>query len=166
MKLYKEFRIDKRFNLHPLFVEPQMIIPIGVWLKATPGPRNAAGKVISKLGGMSFRPGWHLAVTPYAPHIGIRENGKIKYIHDDCVWCECEISEEIDYTELARSMKRKCLDYVPENGFYWFTTNPSAEVEWLIAGMMKVNRILSDGEVAQLCAEKGYVAQPRRRKIA
>jgi len=173
MKAYKQFRIDKSWNLHPLFVDTKRTIPLGVWLKAEEGPRNENGKVISKLGPLSYRPGWHLSEAPYAPHIGLKdESGKVRWMHPHTVWCECEVCDVNDYTLEAHengmrngkySAQRACLDHLPENGFYWYTTNPTAFGNWLITDRMRVNRILSDEEVEDIMWTRyGMHAQPRK----
>ena len=50
---------------------------------------------------------------------------------------------------------------VPENGFYHYKTNPAMFSDWIIAGEMKLIRILSDEEVALICRENGEESQPR-----
>ena len=172
MIAYKQFRIDESGNLHPLFVFAEETIQIGKWLTAKEGKRTPTGKVKSKLGPLAYRPGWHLSEAPYAPHIGLKEDGKIKYMHPNTVWAECEVCEVNDYTLEAHergmrngkfSTQRACLDHLPENGFYWFTTNPNAFGNWLITDRMKVNRVLSDDEVEEICWKQfGIHAQPRK----
>ena len=92
---YKLFKVKKKYpgQLFPLYVLTEEPVPIGVWLDAKEGPRTVTGKVKSKLGELAFRPGWHLSDIPLAIHIGIKEDGVIKYMHDDEVWCECEFSD-------------------------------------------------------------------------
>lgn len=173
MKAYKMCREYKDGTFGPMFVGTEERFSIGVWVKARMNFRRKMDKVYSRLGWLKFRPGLHFAEYPYAPHIGIKENGAIKYMHDDVVWLECEITDEIDYTADAneRGMrngkydaKKACLDYIPENGFYWYTTNPNAKIHWLIAGGMKPIRKLDDAECAKICAEHGLVAIPHRMK--
>lgn len=172
MYMYKQFRIDKSGKLHPLFVFAQETIETNKWLMAKDGPMTPDGKVASKLGKLAYRPGWHLSELPYAPHIGIKEGGKIKYMHDDTVWALCEINAQNDYTALAaqNGMKGKkfnprlaYLPHVPEDGFYWYTTNPNAKINWVITGDMRVLRVLNDDECEQICAEHGFHAQPHRK---
>ena len=171
MIMYKEFRVDKQMRLHPLFVNPDEIIQIGVWLQAQEGQRTVNGRVKSKLGELAFRPGWHLSRMPYAPHIGIKENGVIKYMHPDTVWCECEVHEGHDYTPEARRAGMKngklnprnaYLKELPKGGFYWYNTNPNAYGDWMIADLIMVNRMLTDEETARICWTKfGIHAQLR-----
>ena len=169
---YKQFRIDKSGNLHPLFVFANETIPVHQWLMAKEGERTANGKVKSKLGPLAYRPGWHLSEAPYAPHIGIKEDGKVKYMRPDTVWAECEYYNEKDWTMEARmngihgnrfNAQKACLDHIPYNGFYYYTTNPNAFGRWLIAESIKVVKILTDEEVERICWELfGVHAQPRK----
>lgn len=172
MKAYKQFRIDKHGNLHPLFVSTTDIIPVGKWLVSKEGQRTATGKVASKLGPLAYRPGWHLSEAPYAPHIGIKENGKVKYQRPDTIWAECEVADEINWTPEAKAngmrgkkfdSRKACLDHIPYGGFYWFTTNPNAYGNWLIAEKIKVIKVLTDAEVEEICwRDFGIHAQPRK----
>ena len=170
MIAYKLFKVKKKYpgQLFPLYVMANEPVPIGVWLPAKEGPRNKDGKVSSKLGPLAFRPGWHLSDIPLAIHIGQKENGKIKYMHDDNVWCECEYSDEIDYQkEVEKNGKgyKAMMDSIPVNGFYRFKTSPSMLGKWIIAGRMKINHILSDKEVAEICLQNGYKSLPRKPDI-
>ena len=172
MIAYKQFKIDKSGNLHPLFVYANETIPVGEWLKAKEGPRAENGKVKSKLGPLAYRPGFHLSEAPYAPHIGVKEDGKVKYMIPDTVWCECEIYDEQDYTLDALQNgwwngkfhpQSACLNYIPAFGYYEYNTNPNAFGNWLITDRMKVNRVLSDDEVEEICWKQfGIHAQPRK----
>lgn len=172
MTAYKQFRIDKSGNLHPLFVSTTETIPVGVWLKAHEGERTECGKVKSKLGPLAYRPGWHLSEAPYAPHIGVKENGKIRYMRPDTVWAVCEIDNTNDYTAEAKAngtkngkynAQKACLDRLPENGFYWYNTNPTAFGNWLITDRIKVLKVLKDDEVEEICMTQfGIHAQPRK----
>lgn len=172
MIAYKQFRIDKSGNLHPLFVNVDEIIPIGKWLRAKEGKRLENGKVKSKLGALAYRPGWHLSEIPYAPHIGIKENGKVKYMKPDTVWAECEIYDEIDYTLKAENngwingkfnAQKACLDYIPAYGYYEYRTNNNAYGTWYIADRIMVNRVLTDEEVEWICWKDFKIhAQPRK----
>ena len=173
MIAYKQFRIDKSGNLHPLFVNTQEVIPVGEWITAKEGERNADGKVKSKLGSLAYRPGWHLSEAPYAPHIGIKENGKIKYMKPDTVWAMCKVKTDINYTPEAQangwrngkySAQRAYLDRIPDDGFYWYTTNPNAFGRWLIAGKIMVCSVLTDEEVAFICREC-FKIEPQPRKV-
>ena len=92
---YKLFRVKRSApgQLFPLYVLSDQPVPLGAWLPAQEGPRKENGKVRSRIGDLAFRPGWHLSDLPLAIHIGIKEDGVIRYMHDDEVWCECEYSD-------------------------------------------------------------------------
>lgn len=163
-KAYKLLRMD-RGKLYPLYVLSNKEVPVGVWLDAKKGDRLTNGKVKSKLGPLQFRPGWHLSDIPLAVHIGIKEDGAIKYMHDDEVWCECEYSDEIDYqkeVEKNGKGKKAMMDAIPVNGFYRYRTSPMMLGTWIIAGRMKVIRVLSDAEVGRICIENHQKPMSRR----
>lgn len=151
-------------NLYPLYVDTKEKIPIGVWVDAREGERLPNGKVKSRIGSLQFRPGWHLSEIPLAVHIGIREDGVIKYMHDDEVWCECEYSDEINYqSEVEKNGRgyRAMMDRIPVRGYYRFKTSPQMLGKWIIAGSMRINRILSDEEAAAIVRKAGYEPLPR-----
>lgn len=175
---YKLFRVSKRHpgKLFPLYVNANMEVPIGEWITAEPGERLDNGKVKSKLGSLRFRPGFHINdVAPYVSHIGQKVNGKITYMRPDTVWAEVEYVIDVDYSEEAKAngttesgkfdYKKADLDHIPVNGFYRYKTSPSMTGEWIIAGEMKVLRVLNDQEVKQICeaAHSGYL--PRKDEI-
>lgn len=167
MKGFKLFRI-KNGVLYPLYVDANEAIPIGVWLKAKAGELAEDGKhVKSKLGDLAYRPGWHLNDdAPHVEHIySCGKDGK-KYMKKGTVWAEVEYRGE-NLQELADSMGKqprdKCLRYVP-NGYYHYKTSAQMRGSWVICGEMKVNRILSDEEVRELCAKVGLV--PLEREVA
>ena len=150
---YKLFRLKNNqiFLLYVLANEPT---PIGVWLEAQEGERTPKGKVKSKLGELAYRPGWHCSERPIATHIGEKLNKTDRFPSfrpANQVWCEVEIDDTIDYQPLAdkegKTPRDKQLRYVPKNGFYRYKTNPNMFGVWIIAGNIKVNRILSDEEV-------------------
>lgn len=176
-KGYKLFRIlkTKPGKLFPLYVYSTKEIPIGEWVKAENGERTKDGRVKSKLGQLRFRPGFHINDdVPYVSHIGKKVNGKICYMRDDLIWAEVEYNTDYDYSNEAKANGIKNgkfypvkadLDYIPVNGFYRYKTNPTMTGEWIIAGEMKVNRILTDDEVKRICEEKGSAYLPREKEI-
>ena len=92
-------------------------------------------------------------------------------MHDDEVWCECEYSDAIDYQPLAdeRGMRsgafrprEAMLEEIPVDGFYRYKTSPQMLGKWIIAGGMKVLRVLPDAEVARLCRQAGFDPLPRK----
>ena len=175
MKAYKMCHVREVGTLGPMFVECKDEFPLNEWVDAKMTSKRKLGKVFSKLGWLKFRPGLHFAELPYAPHIGIKDkDGVIKWMHDDTVWVECEVSDSIDYTPEARwngirngrfNPKNACLDYIPVNGFYWYTTNPNARINWIIGGSMMVTRILTDGEVENILSKHGITAIPHKNTV-
>ena len=92
-------------------------------------------------------------------------------MHPDTVWCECRFHDCVSYQEEAQangwkkgkfSAARAMLNHIPENGFYHYKTNPAMFLDWIIAGEMKLVRILSDEEVAEICRNNGVEPQPRK----
>lgn len=171
---YKLFRTMKTEHgkIFPLFADADNETPIGEWVAAKCGERNEKGKVKSRLGGLCFRPGWHLSGIPYVTHIGVKGNsGEIEFLNPNHVWCEVEYSTEISYQNIANQNginkkgilipKNAFITYVPENGYYTYKTNPNMFGEWIIAGAIKVNRIISDEEVKEICNANGVEPLPR-----
>lgn len=168
---YKLFRVSKG-KLYPLYVLANKETPLGEWLPAEAGERNEKGKVKSRLGSLAYRPGWHINDdAPYVEHIYSVHNGA-KYLKDNTVWCEVEYHTDKCYSPEAReagwrngkwSAVRAQLDYIPVGGYYKYKTNPTMKGAWVIAGEMKVNRILSDDEVNEICRKCGY--EPLRRYV-
>ena len=167
---YKLFR-RKNGKLYPLYVFANEEVPLRSLLFAKEGIKGKDDKhVKSKLGDLAYRPGWHITTVPLADHIGIRQkNGKL-YQAPDTVWCLVRYSDTVDYQQKAfargtnkhgKLIEREAfLDYIPRNGFYFYTTNPNASTPWVIAGEMEVIRELSHEEVITICEAHGYKAQP------
>ena len=172
---YKLFRIKKTEpgKLFPLFVDADNETPIGVWVDAICGERTEKGKVKSRLGELCYRPGYHLSPNvPYVKHIGIKgDSGEIEFLNPNHVWCECEYSTEVNYQEEANFNgtnkkgiiipKNAYLTHIPTNGYYTYKTNPNMFGEWIIAGSIKINRILTDEEVKEICNKHGLEPLPR-----
>lgn len=171
---YKLFRVMKSRpgELFPLYVNADKPVKLGVWLDAECGEMTESGKVKSKLGELKFRPGWHINdKLPHVSHIGIKENGKIAYMRDDVVWCEVEYHTDVDYCFAAKAngiingkyiAKKACLSQIPVNGFYRYKTSPNMFGEWIIAGEIKVNRVMSDAEAMEICRRNGVEPLPRK----
>lgn len=88
------------------------------------------------------------------------------------VWAECDVAADRDYQLDAMSLgvndkgsfvrSRAGLPYVPADGYYKYRTNPDPNTApWIISGAIKVNRILDDAEVAEICAQHGVTPQTR-----
>lgn len=162
MKVYKLFK-TKNGKLYPLYIYANEEFRVNKWIKAKCGVATDDGRVKSKIGKLSFRPGIHSCEIPFADHIGKRQVDGSLAQASDTVWCECEIKDK-DYTPLAKEIGngvsvKSCLKEIPKGGFYYFQTNPNARVKWIISGEIKINRILSNEEVIKICKEHGIKAQ-------
>lgn len=163
MIAYKLFKV-KKDGLHTLYIDTNAPLPMNELLVAKEGEKTERGKVKSKLGELAFRPGWHCCIVPLADHIGTKQpNGEL-YQAKDTVWCEVEIVGSIDYTPIAKeqhkSAKFQCLKIIPQNGYYFFQTNPKAKIQWIICGEIIINRILTPEEVNSICRDYGVEPQP------
>lgn len=174
MKAYKLFRINrtKKGKLYPLFVDGNTEIPIGEWMEAKCGEMvEGTEKVKSKLGPLAFRPGWHLSDMPLAVHIGIKgESGKIEMMNQNHIWCECEYEDTVNYQPEANENgmlngkfvpKKAYLKKIPVHGSYRYKTSPNMLGEWIIAGNMRIIRVLTDTQVAEILHDMGYEPMPR-----
>ena len=169
---YKLFRISKKNKgcLFPLYVNAEKPTPLHQWLEAECG-EMINGKVKSRLGLLAYRPAWHLSDLPLATHIGVKdESGRIAYQHSDSVWAECSYSDAVDYQPEAdkrgfvngRFDSRKAyLDYIPHNGFYRYKTSPTMTGNWILAGEIMVNRVLTDNEVNDILFANHITPMPR-----
>ena len=170
-KLFK-VKVSRPGEIFPLYVNADKPTPIGIWIDAECGERKENGKVKSKLGDLAFRPGWHLSDYPLATHIGVKdENGNVAYIKPDTVWCEVEYSHKVDYQIAANQNginakgilvpKNAYITDVPCDGFYRYKTNPNMFQDWIIAGSIKINRILSDAEVNKILVKNNLTVMER-----
>lgn len=173
MKLYKLMRVSRAGLLHYPFAPDSSPVPVGEWQEAkdlstegNDGRRMSLRFRGGSRGRMKARPGFHLCTAPYAPHIGVGGTpSHHELMGSDEVWCEVEIDESRDYTSEAwkRSIEkhRKLvardadLDYVPRHGYYWYNTNPHSTLPWVIAGEMKILRVVPDDEVRSIVESIG-----------
>ena len=172
IKAYKLFRTKggNTDELFPLFVNANKPVRMGEWNPAESGSLTDAGKVKSSIGPLAYRPGWHAGDAPVATHIGGKSDSSLKapdYRPADQVWAEVEMPADVDwqsvadsrmeYSKAGRPIPRtaQITDQIPEGGYYRYKTNPNMTGDWLIAGDMKVNRVLTPSEVYQINAERG-----------
>ena len=185
---YKVFVVKDGKLYPPMVANPDGAdTPVGVWLNADvgePAPDSKTGRKQVKAGGkgtqggsgsLAFRPGWHLGEIPIATQFNRlnAETGVKELFPENFVWAECEVAADIDYQEEAMSYgytdngkfrhSYAGLPKLPVDGYYKYRTNPNPEtIPWLITGAMKVNRVLSDAEVAKILQENGI--EPPKRK--
>ena len=138
-----------------MYVEDKREIEPGKWLVAHCGPLYDENHVkCSKFGKLSLRPGFHSTTIPWTNWIGTKMPDGSFARRTDNVWCECEV----DGQELIVTQKNG-LRTVP-NGYYYFKTNSKQTDPWIISGRIKVNRILTNTEVAEICRFHGVQPQP------
>ncbi len=139
MRAYKLFRTVKNRpgELFPLFIDRGTAVPIGKWVSAKFHPTA----------GYAPRPGWHVAPNPFAPHL-CRRNGSLA---DDRVWAEVEIPDTPGpwQRRADASPTGDIRDRVPSNGFYRFKRPANQGGSWMIAGRMKVIRLINSGHSAR-----------------
>ncbi len=110
------------------------------------------GSDATRIDTVAFRPGMHAAQFPEADHIAY---------NDDNVWAEVEIpndtSVEIQKEVASFAPSERQLDRVPDGGYYTYKTNKqsNANNEWIIAGAMKIKRVLTDQEVNDIRKQNG-----------
>jgi len=146
VKAYKLFRTlkSKPGELFPLFIGKTKPVAVGKWVDGEFIPTK----------GFAQRPGWHAGALPIAPHLRQKATGKIA---PDRVWAEVEMPADKDWQQTAdQSPTRDIRDQIPEDGHYRFKTSKLQGGAWMIGGGVKVNRILTDSEVAQVLREAGF----------
>lgn len=182
-KAYKVFFLGKDGNLYPPVIpnDDAIATPIGTWLpcsspniigytlkdhrpKVASGGKGTRGK---SLGPLAFRPGWHMGEIPYAEQFLKKQsvNGK-RVWPDNLIWAECLYSNDVDYNEEAMSYgytkngkfrhSYAGLPRIPKGGAYKYRTNPDPNtVAWVIAGAIKVERVLTFDEVNEILRNEG-----------
>jgi len=144
---YKMLEQDLRTGkLYPLFINKYKPTEVGTWIPAENVPTK----------GYAVRPGWHIGTgAPFAPQL-LDANGRYRSRRGKCfrrVWCEVSYPMDVDYQEtVARSCKKAMTDRIPENGCYVFN---EINGTWIIAGAIRIDRILTDAEIVEILNEKG-----------
>ena len=176
VKAYKLFRVDPKRpgQLFPLFVDSKTPVKMGDWVDAKEGEMSE-GKVKSKIGPLAYRPGWHAGDVPVATHIGEKSDPSLTAPDRrpaNHVWAEVEFPDDVDWQSEANRrgtnqqgkvvpVKAHITDRIPQGGHYRYKTNPNMTGNWLIGGSMKVNRVLTDAEVAKINRAAGLADLPR-----
>ena len=181
---YKVFVLKDGKLYPPMVANPDgAATPVGVWLDADAAPiagESKTGRPQVKQGGkgtqggsgkLAYRPGWHLGVVPYAIQFNRKDaEGNKTLFPKNFVFAEVEYAADVDYQEEARQEginpsgkyqhSLAGLKYLPTDGYYMYRTNPNPETDpWVIAGAMKVNRILTRAEQAELVKNAGREPQ-------
>ena len=170
---YKLMRQGPDGQLYPLFVNADTPFAMDQWMAAAAGPQGENG-VKSSIGDLAYRPGFHAGDSPSAIHIG----GKIKgqsapaFRKPGQVWAEVSMPDDVNWQDLANA--RASLDkfgnpvpatahvndQIPFGGTYRYKTNPNMQGQWMIGGNMKVNRLLTPQEIADINAAHGVADLP------
>lgn len=181
---YKVFVLKDGKLYPPMVANPDgAATPVGVWLDADAAPiagESKTGRPQVKQGGkgtqggsgkLAYRPGWHLGVVPYAIQFNRKDaEGNKTLFPKNFVFAEVEYAADVDYQEEARQEGINSsgkyqhslagLKHLPTNGYYMYRTNPNPETDpWVITGAMKVNRILTRAEQAELVKNAGREPQ-------
>lgn len=155
MKTYKLFRV-KGTKLYPLYVNAKESIPFHKWIKSKPGELVDETHVkASGCGGkLALRSGFHSTDIPFTDWIGEKQDDGTLAQRKDCVWCECEVKgDEVE------SKTRQGYRIVPEDSWYYFKTNSKQERPWVISDWIRVTKILTNEEVAEICRANGIEPQ-------
>ena len=181
---YKVFVLKNGKLYPPMVANPNGAeTPVGVWLDADAAPiagESKTGRPQVKQGGkgtqggsgkLAYRPGWHLGVIPYALQFNRKDaEGNKTLFPANFVFAEVEYAADVDYQEEARQEGINAngkyqhslagLKHLPTDGYYMYRTNPNPETDpWVITGAMKVNRILTRAEQADLVRKAGREPQ-------
>lgn len=181
---YKVFVLKDGKLYPPMVANPNgAATPVGVWLDADAAPiagESKTGRPQVKQGGkgtqggsgkLAYRPGWHLGVVPYAIQFNRKDaEGNKTLFPNNFVFAEVEYAADVDYQEEARQEginpsgkyqhSLAGLKHLPTDGYYMYRTNPNPETDpWVITGAMKVNRILTRAEQAELVKNAGREPQ-------
>ena len=181
---YKVFVLKDGKLYPPMVANPDGAeTPVGVWLDADAAPiagESKTGRPQVKQGGkgtqggsgkLAYRPGWHLGVVPYAIQFNRKDaDGNKTLFPKNFVFAEVEYAADVDYQEEARQEginpsgkyqhSLAGLKHLPTDGYYMYRTNPNPETDpWVITGAMKVNRILTRAEQAELVKKAGREPQ-------
>lgn len=181
---YKVFVLKDGKLYPPMVANPDGAeTPVGVWLDADAAPiagESKTGRPQVKQGGkgtqggsgkLAYRPGWHLGIVPYAIQFNRKDaEGNKTLFPKNFVFAEVEYAADVDYQEEARQEginpsgkyqhSLAGLKHLPTDGYYMYRTNPNPETDpWVITGAMKVNRILTRAEQADLVSKAGREPQ-------
>ena len=182
---YKVFVLGKDGKLYPPMVaNPNgAATPVGVWLDADAAPvagESKTGRPQVKQGGkgtqggsgkLAYRPGWHLGVIPYAIQFNRKDAEDNKTLFPkNFVFAEVEYAADKDYQDEAHAEGINSngkyqhslagLKHLPTDGYYMYRTNPNPETDpRVITGAMKVNRLLTRAEQADIVRNAGREPQ-------
>lgn len=128
---------------------------------------------------LKYRPGWHAGDMPFFPQGGKKVAGSNHgNVHRwNQVVFMCEFAADTDFTELAQNQSKARaksgklhaqeadLDYIPEDGFYRYSTNPliagreDVFGNWMISGSMRIVRAMTQEECDSMLISHGLKPQ-------
>ena len=155
MKTYKLFRV-KNGKLYPLYVEANREMEVGKWLRSGCGEKLSETRVKARgcSGSLSLRSGFHSTTIPFTDWIGQKMPDGTLAQRANTVWCECEVKgKEVECVE------RNGFREVPKGTYYFFRTNSKQKEPWIISDYLKIKKVLSNAEVAEICRENGIEPQ-------
>ena len=139
------------------------------------------GSTAKKITALAYRPGWHAGTMPFFPQGGKKpakgEKTNYENIHRyNQVVFECELAADKDYTAEAEAQpkartktgklntKNADLQYMPEDGFYYYATNPMTHGHpelgmWAISGSLKINKALTQEECDKILTDNNLLPQ-------
>lgn len=144
---------------------------------------NSKAKVGTSITALAYRPGWHAGTLPFFPqggtkiknpdYINATETPDVAQFADtpypnvhryNQVVFECELAFDKDYNEAAQATKDGDLEYLPEDGSYYFATNPLTRANpelgaWVISGSLKIGRALTKEECDTILEEHDMAPQ-------
>jgi len=132
------------------------------------------GSKATQIVALARRPGWHAGDLPMSTHLGYKSPGSqvVDTRSANQVWAEVEMPADVDWQSEAKkrgvnkagkfiAKNADITDEMPADGFYKYKTSPTMTGSWMIGGSLKVNRILSDTEVAAINEKAGVKDLPR-----
>lgn len=150
IKVYKIFNIKQKQKgkIFPMFIGKNKETQIGVWLEGEKIPTK----------GFQDRPGWHSGILkPFAPHL-MKKDGTMPQTR---VWAEVLIPDDVNWQKVAnKTAKGDIRGEVPYGGHYRWKRPANQGGVWMIAGAVKVNKILTPKEVEKLGGLKVKQAYP------
>lgn len=160
MIVYKLFRV-RNGKLYPLYVEADREMIVGKWLASGCGQKvdDTHVKARGCGGSLSLRSGFHSTKIPFTDWIGRKQADGTLAQRPDTVWCECEIKgKEVE------SKIRNGYRVIPKDSYYYFKTNSKQIDPWIISDKLKINKVLTQQEVNELCRKQGL--EPQKMAVA
>lgn len=152
---YKLFEQDTTTGeVYPLFIGSKTPTPINEW---------AVAENMGKQKGFALRPGWHIGSSlPDAPWLkgasssadNIGQYNSKRGKNFKRVWAAVSYPMDVKYQdELEEAGKKDIKNHIPTNGFYNFRETNGL---WIIAGAVRIDKVLTDKDRAEIFKKQGY----------